>query len=247
MTTTTGTAHLYRRVSTVRQEGSGLGLDAQLHALELEAQRRGWETVEDHVETASGGAAVSDRPVLAAVLDRLDREGGLLVVARLDRLSRSVVHAAGILDRARRGGWAVVALDVGIDTTTPAGMLMSNVLASTAQYERDLIRERITDALAARKRAGARLGEPVRLPQETRDRIARERAQGLSLRRIAQGLTQDNIPTARGGTWHASTVRHVLQSLELDAAAERARAERADLAGIDVEELAELPQEPVDA
>jgi len=216
----------YLRVSTEEQGDSRAGLDAQRAAVAAEAARRGW-TVEEHEETASG-ARLGGRPVLAGLLDRLDAEGGVLVVSRLDRLSRSVVDAASLMDRARRRGWALVALDLGVDTSTPSGALMSHVVAATAQYERDLIAARTRDALAARKASGARLGRRVAMDKATRARIAAEREEGRSLRAIADGLTADGVPTARGGErWYASTVRAALRSLDLD----REAAEAATTAG----------------
>ena len=224
-TPTTGPILAYTRVSTEDQGDHGAGLDAQHAAVTAEADRRGW-TVEVHRETASG-SSLDRRPVLASLLDRLDRDGGVLVVARLDRLSRSVADAAALMDRARRRGWALVALDLGVDTSTPSGALMGNVVAATAQYERDLIAARTREALAARRRAGTRLGRPVTLPREVRERIARDRAEGRSLRAIADALTAEGVPTARGGKrWHASTVRAVLASLDHDHAHQAATAER---------------------
>ncbi|MCA1677351.1 MAG: recombinase family protein, partial [Actinobacteria bacterium] len=81
-----------------------------------------------------------------------------LVVAKLDRLSRSVQDAAGLLDRAQRHGWALVAADLGVDASTPAGEAMANVMATFGQLERRMIGQRTREALAARKAAGVRLG-----------------------------------------------------------------------------------------
>jgi DNA invertase Pin-like site-specific DNA recombinase len=81
-----------------------------------------------------------------------------LVVAKLDRLSRSVGDFAGLMDLARRQGWALIALDLGVDTTTPAGEMMANVMASFAQFERRVIAQRTKDALAQAKARGVRLG-----------------------------------------------------------------------------------------
>lgn len=223
--TPTATAYAYVRVSTDEQGDSGAGLDAQRAAVTAEATRRGW-ALDVHDEVASGGS-LTGRPVLAGLLDRLDRDGGTLVVSRLDRLSRSVADAAALMDRARRRGWALVALDLGVDTGTPSGALMANVVAATAQYERDLVGARTREALAARKAQGARLGRPSTTPDEVRRRVVAEREAGRSLRAIADGLTADGVATARGGRWHASTVRAVLRSVELDEQAAQARARHA--------------------
>lgn len=202
----------YLRVSTDEQVGSGLGLAAQRAALVAEAERRGW-TLELVEEDGRSGKDLN-RPVLAAALDRLDRhEADVLVVAKLDRLSRSVHDFSGLLLRAQRCGWSIVLLDLGIDTTTPTGELMGNIVASTAQYERRLIGQRTRDALAAKKAAGVRLGRPQTLSGDVVARIVAAHRDGKSLRRIGAELEADGVPTARGGaTWQASTIKAVLGS-----------------------------------
>jgi len=85
-----------------------------------------------------------------------------------------------------------------------------------SELERKMIAQRTSDALQALKANGQRLGRPIELPDHVRQRIADERAEGRSLRLIAQRLTSDAIPTARGRTWHASTVKAVLDSVACD-------------------------------
>jgi len=94
---------------------------------------------------------------------------------------------------------------------------MAQMASVFSELERKMIARRTTDALAAFKANGRRLGRPVDLSDDVRARIEQDRAKGLSLRAIADGLTAEGIPTARGGAWHASTVRAVLGSLALDA------------------------------
>jgi len=203
----------YVRVSTEGQHESGAGLAAQESAIRAEAGRRGWD-----LELISEGHGVSgasaDRPALAAALARLDAgEADVLVVAKLDRLSRSVAHGAEVMDRAKRRGWSLVALDFGLDTTTPAGEMVAAIVLATSQYERRLIGQRTREALAAKRAAGVRLGRPQALPDDVVARIVAERGEGRTLTAIGAGLEADGVPTARGGAaWHASTVRAVLGS-----------------------------------
>lgn len=197
----------YLRVSTDSQADSGAGLDAQRAQIIAAAQARGWalEIVE---ETASGGKA--DRPVLAAVLDRLDaREADALIVAKLDRLSRSLAHGAGIVERAQAKGWSLVALDLGIDLSTIAGEMTAGMLLVMARTERRMIGQRTRDALAARKAAGVRLGRPVERSPEVVARVVAEREAGRSFRAIADGLAADGVSTPRGGAWGPARVREV--------------------------------------
>lgn len=207
----------YRRVSTDEQADSGAGLDAQAVTIRAALDARGWELVADLVDEGRSASTLTGRPALVDALDRLDRdEADTLVVAKLDRLSRSVLDFAAVAERAKRRGWAVVALDVDVDMTTPTGELLANITSSVAQWERRIIGARTAEALAARKAAGVRLGRPVVLAQHVRHRIADERDAGDSLRTIADRLNTEGVPTARGGRWHASTVRAVLGSLALD-------------------------------
>jgi DNA invertase Pin-like site-specific DNA recombinase len=202
----------YTRVSTDEQASSGLGLKAQHTLIQAECERRGWELVQVFEDAGASGKALSGRPALAKALGAV-RGGaaGALVVAKLDRLSRSLLDFASLMEDARREGWALVILDLGVDTTTPSGEMIANVMATFAQFERRLIGQRTKDALAVKRREGVKLGRPVAVEKAVATRIARERGRGLSLREIAEGLNDDKVSTAHGGDkWHASTVKAVL-------------------------------------
>jgi len=152
------------------------------------------------------------RPGVQEALRALEAgEAKALVVAMLDRLSRSMLDFAGLMATAQKQSWALVALDCAVDTSTPAGEAMAHVVATFGQFERRLIGQRTKEALAARKAAGVRLGRPPTLPQSVVRRIQRLRARGLSLRAIAEQLNTARVPTAQGGKqWYAATVRGVL-------------------------------------
>src|SRR5919197_497301 len=135
-----------------------------------------------------------------------------LVVAKLDRLSRSVLDFAELMNRATKQHWALVALDIGVDMTTPQGEMMANILATFARFERRLIGQRTRDALSAKKAQGVRLGRPRRVPQAVVARIVKHRRQGEPLAAIADLLTAEGVPTAQGGKrWYASTVRAIIR------------------------------------
>ena len=217
LTHTPPRALAYLRVSREDQVDSGLGLAAQRAAVTAEADRRGW----DLEIVQEGGLSAKDmrRPVLTSTLLRLDRhEADILLVAKLDRLSRSVSDFGSILDRAAKRGWSVVCQDLGVDTTSPVGELTANIVVSTSQYERRIIGQRTSQALQAKKAAGARLGRPRLLADDIVDRIVAAKEAGTSLGAIARALNADAVPTAQGGAkWHSSTVASVLRSAELDA------------------------------
>ena len=203
----------YVRVSTTEQVTDGASLDAQRAALTAEADRRGWDL---ELVTDEGVSAKNlNRPGLRAALERLDRgDADALLALRLDRVSRSVADFAGLLARAKRRGWRIVLLSPNLDTEDPAGKFTAHVLAAAAEYERDLIGARTREGMAQRRAEGVHVGRPRVLPAEVLDRIAAERADGRSLRAIADTLTAEEVPTAHGGArWHASTVRAVLASL----------------------------------
>jgi DNA invertase Pin-like site-specific DNA recombinase len=201
----------YVRVSTDEQAVSGAGLEAQRRAIAAECRRRGWELVET-IEDAGYSAKDLKRPGVQEALRALEAgEAKALVVAKLDRLSRSMLDFAALMATAQKQNRALVALDCAVDTSTPAGEAMAHVLATFGQFERRLIGQRTKEALAAMKASGDRLGRPPTVPQSVVRRIQRLRACGDSFRAIAASLNQARVPTAQGGKqWYAATVRHVL-------------------------------------
>jgi DNA invertase Pin-like site-specific DNA recombinase len=203
----------YLRVSTEEQGRSGAGLEAQREAILAECQRRGWRLVET-VEDRGYSAKDLKRPGIRIALEELQRgKADALVVAKLDRLSRSMIDFTGLMGQAQKQGWALVALDCAVDTTTPAGEAMAHVLATFAQFERRLIGQRTREALAQKKAQGVRLGRPSQLPPRVRTRIRRRRKAGLTFAAIAEELNRERVPTAhRGVKWYPSTVRAVLAS-----------------------------------
>lgn len=203
----------YARVSTAEQADSGLGLEAQRRAIRYECERRGWELVAVE-EDAGWSGKVASRPGLQTALAacKSGRADGL-VVAKLDRLSRSVQQAAALLADAEHEGWALVALDLGVDLSTPSGEVMAHVLAAIAQFERRLIGQRTKEALDVKRAQGVRLGRPKVLSAKIADRIVREREAGRALQAIADGLNAEGVATAHGGSaWWPSTVAKVLSN-----------------------------------
>jgi DNA invertase Pin-like site-specific DNA recombinase len=202
----------YIRVSTDEQADSGAGLEAQRAAIQDQCRRRSWELVALHEDTASA-RSLAKRPGLARALADLDGGvAGALVVAKLDRLSRSLLDFSALMERSRRRGWALVALDLGVDTTTPSGEMMANVLAVFAQFERRLIGQRTREALAVKRRQGIRLGRPPVVSAELVRQLKRARARGRTYAAIAQGLNDRRVPTAHGGSsWRVSTVQAIVR------------------------------------
>ncbi|MGI8418209.1 MAG: recombinase family protein [Nakamurella sp.] len=206
----------YVRVSTADQVENGASLDAQRTALIDETGRRGWDLELVADEGLSGKNM--NRPALLEALTRLDRgDANTLISIRLDRISRSVADFAGLLDRAGRKGWGLVLLSPALDLADPAGRFTANVLASAAQYERELISARTKEGMAQRKVDGWAGGRPAGRPQvldeDIRGRIVAAHTAGRGWSAIARELNEARVPTARGGNvWHPSTVRAAFQS-----------------------------------
>lgn len=196
----------YVRVSTEEQANSGLGIEAQTEAITTACANRGW-TVEVVADLGRSGKQVN--PELRRALDLLSsRQADGLVVAKLDRLARSVRHASAIIDDAQRQGWDLVVLDNAIDLTTPGGRAMANMLATFAELERELISTRTKDALAARRARGEDNGRKSAIPAGLLRRIVLSRDAGASFTRIARELTTESYLSPTGlPVWHESTVR----------------------------------------
>lgn len=198
----------YVRVSTDKQE---IGPEVQRAALEAEAAAKGWKlTIRQ--ENAASARSMANRPVLAAALT--DLKAGTfdaLAVSKLDRLSRSVADFAGLLELSGRQRWALICLDINVDTSTPVGAAMAQVTCTFAELERKRIGERTREGMQRIKAdTGKHMGRRSVLAPATAQLVHSLRAAGLSMGRIAEQLNADAVPTATGRTWHASTVRQVL-------------------------------------
>jgi DNA invertase Pin-like site-specific DNA recombinase len=182
---------LYARVSTSEQTP-----EPQLHALREYADRRGLEVVE-YVDHGTSGARRS-RPALGRLLETVRKcEVDAVAVVKLDRLARSVHHLCELAADFKAKGVALVVLDQGIDTTTSSGRLLFHVLSSIAEFERDLIRERVTAGLAAARRKGSKIGRPRALDAKQRERALRLAGSGKSQRAIAVLLETSQATVAR--------------------------------------------------
>jgi len=217
----------YTRVSLDEQGERGVGLAAQKTAIVAEVAARGWELVEVFQDSGYSGRDCN-RPALTAALKTVQRgQANALVVAKLDRLSRSILDFAHLMEQARKQSFGIIALDCAVDTTTPSGELMASVMATFAQYERRLIAQRTSDALAELRSRGRpysptpfgfeRQGDRLVLDhteQKVLARMRRLRARGRSYRAIAQSLNRSRIPAKNGGNWFASSVRSSLLTSE---------------------------------
>lgn len=202
----------YLRVSTEEQGDSRAGLESQEAAIRAEVERRGWDLIDLRADVASGKSMRRRDELGRTLRDLRDGNADGLVVAKLDRLSRSVLDFASIMEAAAAEGWSINVLDLGIDTTTPNGELVANIMISMAQWERRIIGERTRTALAAVKARGTHVGRKSNVEPETMRLIRVLRGEGKSYAGIATALEREGVATAQGGKWHAATVRKLYQS-----------------------------------
>ena len=188
------------------------GIEAQRTAIKRAADANDWQLVWAPADDGATGAHTR-RAGLTWTLEQLaSGAADGLVIAKLNRLSRSVADFAQVLRIAKKQKWSVVALDLGIDTATVNGRLVANIVMSVAEWEREIISQRTVEALAEAKESGVRLGRPILVPKPIIRRVRRLRGKGHTLRAIADQLNADGIPTAHGGVaWYSSTVRGVLK------------------------------------
>jgi DNA invertase Pin-like site-specific DNA recombinase len=218
----------YLRVSTQRQQRSGLGIEAQRAAIERFAAAERLTVIHEYTEaeTGKGADALDRRPQLAAALAAARKAKCSIVVSKLDRLSRDVAFVAGLM--AQRVPFMVA--ELGRD----ADPFMLHLFAALAENERRLISERTKAALEAKRAAGARLGNPRNLVhagnigRAALIDVADEFASGLfpviqairstgalTLASIAMELNRRGIRSARGGDWQRSSVRNLLNRTNL--------------------------------
>lgn len=213
----------YIRVSTQAQGRSGLGIDAQRAIIERFAEGEGADIVNEfvEVETGKGSDALDRRPQLRTAFDEARMIGGVVVVAKLDRLSRNVHFISGMM--AQKVQFIVAEFG---SKTDP---FMLHIYAALSEKERNLISERTKMALAAKIANGAKLGNHTNLADAQalggaarrdaatkRDKnilplIDQIRESGAtSYRQIAAALNTRAVSPPRGGKWQPTTVRNII-------------------------------------
>ena len=212
----------YKRVSSQEQGKSGLGLEAQERDIQLFLENYAdapFEVVGEFVEVHSG--ADNDRPQLTAAIALAKKENAVLVVSKLDRLSRRVSHLSALMEE--RG------LDFKVAQMPHADRFQLHIYAALAEQEKLFISQRTKSALAAAKARGVRLGPTkntvaamVKARQEQAKRDAQKvagvvlplKAAGSSLRHICEVLNASGARTSRGGNFHPSLVSRMVKTLE---------------------------------
>ncbi|MHC9540408.1 MAG: recombinase family protein [Vulcanimicrobiota bacterium] len=214
----------YTRVSTEEQATSGVSLQAQVEKLRAYAACYDLEIVEI-IEDGGQSAKSLNRPGIQIALQMM-RDGQVagLLVAKLDRLTRSIVDLNTLISEyfSEKSKYQSTLFSVAdqVDTRSAGGRLVLNVLMSVAQWEREAIGERTKAALNYKKSQGVKLGRPegtknqITDPEEikTINYIRELRGQGLTFRAIAATLDAKGYKTSRGGKWAPQTVKNLIES-----------------------------------
>ena len=212
----------YIRVSTTEQASEGVSLEAQRAKIAAWAVANDYELVAIHEDAGITGTSMEKRAGLQAAIAATGK-GMALVAYSISRLARSTADMLEIAAGLEKKGADLVSLTEKIDTTTAAGRMVFRMLAVLSEFERDIISERTTTALAHKKAQGqvysalplgyanadgklVPIDEELLVVAEIRDM----RGQGKTLRDIADDLNQRGIVGKRGGKYHASTIKAVL-------------------------------------
>ena len=218
----------YIRVSTEQQANEGVSLDAQRARIVKWCADNGYELVNVFVDAGISGKSMEKRPGLQDAMKSL-KKGMALVSYSLSRLARSTKDALSIGETVAKRKADMVSLSEQIDTTTAAGKMMFQMLAVLAEFERNLVSERTTNALQHKKRTGQKYtnitpygfeaieGRLVQVQAEAAivAEIQAARAGGNILQSIADNLNGRGIPTKTGKTWQPATIHLLLKRTSL--------------------------------
>ena len=176
------TVAIYARVSTDRQK-----VDMQIRELRDFVNRSGWKIFDEYSDQGYTGANIR-RPAFAEMMyEARKRRFDVLLVWKLDRLSRSLKDLINTLDELGSLGIHFISYDNNLDTTTPTGKLVFQIIRAVAEFEKDIIRERVRAGLENARQKGKRLGRPE-ISNDVLQKARVLRKQGLSFRRIEKNL-----------------------------------------------------------
>jgi len=197
-------------VSAVDADSHGSDLEAQIKEIRAACVRNGFESVEVVRDFESHSGSDLERPGLNYAIERLEAgDAGCLVVASLERLTRSAAHLGTLIDRLGEGDIRLLVLDIELDTGNPDGRLAAEALANVGTLEQRSLDTRTQKGLQAARDARGSSGRPsVADRPALKGRIAEMRARGMTLQAIADTLNTEGVPTLRGGAeWRPSSVQ----------------------------------------
>jgi site-specific DNA recombinase len=217
----------YVRVSTEKQADFGVSLEAQAEKVRAMAIVQGAELI-DVIVDAGESAKSLDRPGMTRLMALVDaRQVDTVIIAKLDRLTRSVKDLAELLERFSRRGVSLVSVAESLDTGTAGGRLVLNIMTAVSQWEREAIGERTRDAMSHKRANGERVGtvpfgyqlaadglhlEMNAAEQSILSRVKELRAAGSTTRKIAEELNRLGFTTRRGTAWRFQYVAEALRA-----------------------------------
>ena len=220
------TAIGYIRVSTEEQADSGLGLEAQRERIKAFCTLKDLQLIEIFEDAGiSGGKHLETRPAGAKLMAAARKGKPVVIVAKLDRLFRSVANAAAVIDDFGRKGIELVAIAEGFDMTNPYGRAMAQMGSVFAELERAMIRERTRNAMDVKRKSGDRISrhEPygwtfgpegklveVESEQDAIRLMRGLREKGSTYEEIADVLSKSGVKPKRAESWARATVRLIL-------------------------------------
>jgi DNA invertase Pin-like site-specific DNA recombinase len=196
---------------TLNNEGGGERADGPVQGITEACEHAGWELV-DMISDRDSGRGL-ERPGLSYALRQVaERKADGLVVSDLRLLCRSIIDLGTLMAWFRDAHAALVALDLGVDTSTPAGEELAAKLITLGEWEHERISRRTRSGLEEARAGGGAGGRPAVSDQpELAERITAMRASGMTLQAIADQLNAEEVPTMRGGTmWRPSSVQAAL-------------------------------------
>jgi DNA invertase Pin-like site-specific DNA recombinase len=173
---------IYARVSTDRQS-----TESQLNTLREYIEKREWNLFKEYIDEGFTGSNTKRPAFKEMMADAKKRRFDVLLVYKLDRLSRSLKDLIITLDDLKSTGIDFVSYDNSLDTTTPTGRLIFHVVGSVAEFEREIIKERVKSGLENARRKGKRLGRPP-VSSALVEEAKRLRSQGMPYRKIGLQL-----------------------------------------------------------
>jgi DNA invertase Pin-like site-specific DNA recombinase len=174
-------AGIYTRVSTENQS-----VDMQLSDLRSFAKQRGFNVYKEYCDIGVSGSKDS-RPQLDKLMDDARKKKiNIVLVWKFDRFARSTRHLINALHEFNHLGIHFISFTENIDTSSPAGKVLFAIISAMAEFERDLIRERVKAGLDNAKMKGIRLGRPPLLTEEQKGKVMSLRDEGFSIRKIAK-------------------------------------------------------------
>ena len=220
-------AYGYCRISV--QNDEGVSLANQQERIRAWATANGHELGQIFVEVRSAGRA-DNRPELQKAMTAVCREGGILVVYSLSRFSRSVRDTLALAEQLERSGANLASLSENLDTSSAMSRMFFKLMSVLAEFERDQLRERTTNAMSHLRQHNKRISSKIPLgydlasdgitltPNQTEQaaiaRIVERRANGMTLGAVARSMVADGVATKQGGQWTPKTVLAILRRQE---------------------------------